>query len=149
MTVSYFIQVLTGETPFRGVRITELGYAVVTGERPGKPQNAIGFSDPLWDFVQRCWDGDMKLRPKVAEVVTHLEEAVAGWVGLMPHCPQVENVASKFEEPVSHSINCEFGFLLPLYTSHRATAQADSYNLLGFLCSRNRRSHMTISISEW
>jgi hypothetical protein len=121
LTISYFIQVLTGETPFRGVRITELGYAVVAGERPGKPPNAlaIGFSDSLWDFVQRCWDGDKKLRPKVAEVVTHLEEAVAGWVGLMPPYAQVENVASEFKEPMSDSMqHCEFGiFTPPLYLS--------------------------------
>ena len=59
----------------------------------------------------------MKLRPKVAEVVTHLEKVAANWVGLMPPCAQVENVASDLEEPVSDSMqHCELGiFAPPLY----------------------------------
>ena len=66
------------------------------------PENAssIGFSDSLWDFVQRCWDDDMELRPKVAEVVTHLEGAAANWDGLMPPCVQVVNVVSGSREDV-------------------------------------------------
>ena len=64
----------------------DLGFEVIEGLRPAKPENAssIGFSDLLWSFVERCWDGDMNLRPKVAEVVTHLGEAAANWNGLMP-----------------------------------------------------------------
>jgi len=71
--------VLTGEIPFRGVQQSALGYAVVHGKRPNKPENAsaIGFSDSLWDFAQRCWDGRMELRPRVGEVVMHLKEAAA------------------------------------------------------------------------
>ena len=78
------LQVLTGESPFRGVPQSALGYAVVHGRRPDKPDNAsvIGFSDPLWYFTQRCWDGKIEVRPKVGEVVTHLREAAAGWDGL-------------------------------------------------------------------
>ena len=81
---SYFVQVLTGEIPFLGVRQTELGYAVAVGKRPDKPANAaaIGFSDSLWDFVQRCWDGDTNVRPKVAEVAAYLKKAAAKWDGL-------------------------------------------------------------------
>ena len=88
----YSVQVLTGEIPFRGVQQTELGLSVVQGLRPAKPGNAIAirFSDPLWGFVQRCWDGDMKLRPKVAEVVTHLEKAAVNWDGPMPQHREFE-----------------------------------------------------------
>jgi hypothetical protein len=61
----------------------------------------------------------MKLRPKVAEVVTHLKKMAASWVGLMPPCAQVENVASELKEPVSDSMqHCAFGnFAPPLYLS--------------------------------
>jgi serine/threonine protein kinase len=113
---SHSVQVLTGEIPFRGIRPAELGYAVVEGRRPEKPANAsaIGFSDPLWDFVQRCWDGNMRLRPKIAEVVARLGEAVANWVRLTPPCIQIENVASGSKEPVSDSVaHCEFEILAP------------------------------------
>jgi serine/threonine protein kinase len=83
---TYIVQVLTGELPFRGLRMGEIALNVVQGVRPTKPKNAsaIGFSDSLWSFVQRCWDGKMELRPKVAEVVTQLERAAADWDGVMP-----------------------------------------------------------------
>ena len=101
----HLVQVLTGEIPFRNVRHTELGWAVVQGLRPEKPENAssIGFSDLLWGFVQRCWDSDMTLRPKVAEVVTCLGEAAANLDGLIPPCVQAENVPSDPKGPVSDS----------------------------------------------
>ena len=94
---AYIVQVLTGEIPFRGVGQYEVVCSVVHDKkRPGKPENAsaIGFSDSLWDFTQRCWDGDMRLRPEVEEVVTHLKEVAAKWDGLMP---RAENVASNSE----------------------------------------------------
>ena len=104
-----------GEIPFRGVRHMELGYAVVEGLRPKKPENAstIGFSDSLWGFVQRCWDCDMKLRPKVTEVVKHLEKEATNWKGLMPPCVRVENVASNSTEMMSDSMkHSEFRILI-------------------------------------
>ena len=112
---AHFFQVLTGEIPFRGVRRGELTYSVVEGKRPEKPSNAstIGFSDLLWGFVQRCWDGDMNVRPKVAEVVAHLEEAAANWDGLMPPYTRAENIASDSKEPISDSLqHCEFDILI-------------------------------------
>jgi hypothetical protein len=113
---SYFVQVLTGEIPFRGVRQTELGYAVAMGKRPDKPANAaaIGFSDPLWDFVQCCWDGDVNMRPNVGEVVAYLGEAVANWDGLMQPCVSVGNVTPKSKEPMPDSMEpSEFEVLTP------------------------------------
>ena len=101
--LAYTAQVLVGEIPFRGVRTTELGFSLVLGLRPEKPTNAlaIGFSDSLWTFVQRCWDGDRHSRPRVAEVVTRLAEAAANWRGLMPPCEETENIASVSEESIS------------------------------------------------
>jgi len=95
-----FLQVLTGETPFHDVPPSALGYFVVRGKRPDKPENAlaIGLSDSLWDFTQRCWDGKVELRPEVGEVVMRLGEAAASWDGLMPPCPRAGDVASDPEE---------------------------------------------------
>jgi hypothetical protein len=85
---------------------------VVQGRRPGKPENAsaIGLSDPLWSFTERCWDGDMKLRPKIVEVVTHLRATAAKWDGLMPPCVQAENAATELmSDSMEHS---ELGVLI-------------------------------------
>ena len=85
LSFTHVVQVLTGGPLFRDLRKAELALNVVEGVRPHKPENAsaIGFSDSLWRFTQRCWDGEMELRPKVAEVVTELGRAAAGWVGIM------------------------------------------------------------------
>ena len=103
----YLAQVLTGEIPFRGISQLELVSRVFKGLRPDKPENApsIGFSDLLWSFVQRCWDEDKNLRPKVAEVVACLENAVANWDGLMPHHVS-EDIPSDLEESDSMK-HCE------------------------------------------
>jgi hypothetical protein len=113
----YSVQVLTGDIPFARLHPAEAIFKVVVGgERPTKPKNAsaIGLFDSLWIFVQRCWDGDMNARPKVTEVVAHLEEATANWDGLMPPgvLSEIEDVA---EDPMSDSMeHCEFGVLVAL-----------------------------------
>ena len=73
---THFLYVLTDRTPFRGVPQTAMGYYVLRGERPEKPENAaaIGFSDPPWGFTKRCWDGAREARPTAGEGVTHLRE---------------------------------------------------------------------------
>lgn len=106
LLVAYTVQVLTGELPFRGIRTTELGFSVLQGLRPDRPANssAIGLSDSLWSVVQHCWDRNMNFRPKVAEVVTHLEKATVSWQGLMPPCNQVEDVTCTSEVLISGSM---------------------------------------------
>jgi len=83
-----------GKVPFGELRLAELGYAVIEGRRPEKPENAstTGFSDSLWDFVQLCWNGDRKQRPNVASLVAHLSEAAANWDELMPPYDPIEGV---------------------------------------------------------
>jgi len=117
MPFTYIVQVLTGENPFRGVRMGELLFNVVRGVRPTKPENAsaIGFSDSLWHFTQQCWHGKAKMRPKVGEVVTQLERAAADWGRVMPPFVEVENVVPVSERSVSSDSmsNCEFEILFP------------------------------------
>ena len=89
------------------------------GLRPDKPLNAssIGLSDSLWNFSQRCWDGDMRSRPRTAEVVACLGSAAASWDGLMPPCDVARGVASVSKEETSDLKKyCEFdGLILPQY----------------------------------
>jgi len=108
-----FLQVLTGDMPFRGIRQSALAYHVFRGTRPIKPENAlaIGFSESLWGFTQRCWDGQIESRPKVGEVVTHLKEAAAGWDGLMPPRSLVKDVTSG-RDKMSDSKHSEFQVLM-------------------------------------
>jgi hypothetical protein len=98
------------------MRDTEVTYSVVDGLRPRKPENAaaIGFSDSLWYFVERCWHGNMKPRPKVAEVVSQLDRVARNWNGLMPPGIQVEGSAPASEGPMSDSVeHCEFNISIP------------------------------------
>jgi hypothetical protein len=56
----------------------------------------------------------MNVRPKVAEVVVHLENAATNWDGLMPPCIRAENIASGTQEPMSDSMqHCEFEISTP------------------------------------
>ena len=111
------LQVLTCETPFHGIRQSALAYHVLRGKRPDKPDNAasIGLSDSLWNFVQRCWDGKMELRPQVGEVVANLKEAAGNWDGLMPPHEQVttrdENDASGSKGTLGSKRQSEFEIL--------------------------------------
>ena len=88
---------------------------MLRGTRPSKPENAsaIGFSDSLWDLTQRCWDGKIASRPEAGEVVMCLGEAVAGWNGLMPPCPQTDDLASDSEGVASELEPSESGVLIP------------------------------------
>jgi len=113
---AYIVQVLTGENPFRGIMTAELVYDVVQGVRPSKPEDASAtwFSDPLWGFLERCWDGNTELRPKVVEVVIHLGRAAAKWKRDVPPSAGAEKVAFSSEElmPVSMEY-CKFEILVP------------------------------------
>jgi hypothetical protein len=128
----YSVQVLTAGLPFRGLCQAQVLLKVIGGGRPTKPKNAsaIGLSDSLWIFIQRCWDGDMNARPKVTEVVAHLEEATANWDGLMPPgvLTETEDVA---EDSMSSLMkHREFGVLVALDISHQAMVQTQFFNHL-------------------
>ena len=106
---AYFLQVLTGNAPFSGVQDSAVGYHALRGKRPARPEDAsaIGLSDSIWNFIERCWHGNIGSRPEVAELVTHLENAALNWDRLMPPC--IENVTAKSEEPMPGSMDpCKF-----------------------------------------
>ena len=55
---------------------------VIDGERPWKPPNAksLGFSDTLWELVQRCWSVSGSDRPTAQELFGDLSAASRNWV---------------------------------------------------------------------
>ena len=64
-------QVLTDKWPFFPRRDAEIFHAVISGERPPKPENAesIGITEAVWDLVRECWREDRKTRPIIADIL--------------------------------------------------------------------------------
>src|ERR1700753_2425170 len=87
------------------MRDVEMACFLIDGLRPKHTANAsaIGFSVSLWDFVQRCWSGNMELRPQVAELVTHLKQTAREWNRPMPPHVQVEGATSTSQDIMSGS----------------------------------------------
>lgn len=69
-------QVLTGKWPFFPRREADIMFAVISGERPPKPENMeeIGMTDGLWDLLEWCWRGDRMARPTIVEVLRKFYE---------------------------------------------------------------------------
>jgi serine/threonine protein kinase len=64
-------QVLTGRWPFYPRREAEVMHAVISGERPSKPENAekIGITEVVWDLLRECWREDRATRPNISDVL--------------------------------------------------------------------------------
>ena len=54
---------------------------IKNGTRPAKPEDAtgLGFTDGLWEMVERCWSGDRNARPTLRAVLSCLREAAPSW----------------------------------------------------------------------
>ena len=68
-------QVLTGKRPFRPMRNAGIIRAVISGERPAKPENAeeIGMTDALWNLLRDCWQEDRITRPNIRDVYWRID----------------------------------------------------------------------------
>ena len=64
-------QVLIGKGPFCPKWEAELLAAVISGERPPKPENAerIGMTDAVWALLVECWREDRATRPNISDVL--------------------------------------------------------------------------------
>lgn len=67
-------QVLTGKRPFLPRRNAGIMRAVISGERPAKPENAegIGMTEAVWDFLRECWREDRTARPNILDALRKL-----------------------------------------------------------------------------
>jgi hypothetical protein len=71
-----FAQVFTCKLPFFEIKDDFAAfYTVLTGKRPSKPVNceSIGFSDELWDVMQRGWGPEPNSRPPLGAFIEVLE----------------------------------------------------------------------------
>lgn len=97
-------EVLTGSYPFheRKWTVDELVSHVTTGLRPTKPADAeqIGFADETWELVQKCWNGELKRRPTIDHVLTHLT-CVAAYSKAVDPTPEEsrESTVDSSDEP--------------------------------------------------
>jgi len=75
-------EVLCGNPPFW--EITNGGAvinAIMNDRRPQKPEAAesLGFTNELWEIVERCWSVDAGARPDVRTLLSHLNRATWSW----------------------------------------------------------------------
>jgi len=68
-------EVLSGQKPFAQCREPAVIRKVIDGERPERPQGAVGawFVDDVWGMVERCWESRPENRPDVGAVLQCLE----------------------------------------------------------------------------
>ena len=75
-------QVLCERAPFRDLTNPSMVVVEVSnGMRPEKPEDAasFGFTDGLWEIVERCWSVDTDVRPRLEDVIPCLHEASSRW----------------------------------------------------------------------
>ncbi|KAF9651759.1 kinase-like protein [Thelephora ganbajun] len=75
-------EVLTGLRPFHHLNAYPPVFAVLRGERPGKPLDAesLGFSDTLWELVQSYWSESSSARPTPQRLLDYLSDPSLTWV---------------------------------------------------------------------
>ena len=75
-------QVLSGNPPYWEIpNIGAVIIAIMNGGRPQKPEamESLGFTNELWEIIQRCWSVDPGARPDVGAVLSHLHHATWSW----------------------------------------------------------------------
>ena len=74
---------LTGTRPFaRRVKAELACKVVLEDEWPPRPRDSekLGFSDGIWESLQRCWEKEPSARPSADTVSACLEQAAETWV---------------------------------------------------------------------
>ena len=59
---------------------------ILAGERPSRPTNwcTLGLSEYIWVLMEQCWDPDPNNRPRIADILVHLEAASRDWASQNP-----------------------------------------------------------------
>ena len=70
-------QVLTRDIPFHGYTDSAVLAKVQSGEKPGKPTNALslGITDSIWMLLEQCWDWEPACRPDSPHLLNVLRGA--------------------------------------------------------------------------
>ena len=102
-------QVLTGRRPFLPRRKARIVRAVISGERPAKPENAeMGMADVVWDLLVECWGEDRRTRPTATQVLKRLfgvtGEGEAGYSTLEKFADPRLNAGDRSSVVSEHSV---------------------------------------------
>ena len=70
-------EVITGSRPFEHCSVSDLLRLDIQGSRLPRPEDpvAVGFGQGMWEFVEKCLNGNPKLRPSAAEALDHFSRA--------------------------------------------------------------------------
>jgi hypothetical protein len=74
-------------SPFAGRGRREVACRVaLEGERPQRPRDSekLGFSDQVWEVLQKCWEKTPTARPPIDVVSACLKRAAETWVVDVP-----------------------------------------------------------------
>ena len=105
-------EVLSGKIPFSQYRGFAVIGKVIKGERPRRPEGAIGtwFTDEIWGVVENCWEHIPHDRPRIGDVLQCLENASRSRIptsqmvaGSQPMDPPTGDLESSTEEPSGDS----------------------------------------------
>jgi len=71
-------EVLSGQKPFARCRDPAVIRKVIDGERPSRPQGAVGawFVDDVWRMAEQCWESRPEHRPNAKIVLQGLEQVL-------------------------------------------------------------------------
>ena len=75
-------QVLAHKRPFSPVLHYGVLGLVLAGKRPSRPTNhdILGLSEDVWLLMEKCWDLDPSIRPRVTDILVQFERASDDWV---------------------------------------------------------------------
>ncbi|KAJ7191543.1 kinase-like domain-containing protein [Mycena pura] len=92
-------EILTGMFPFyEFANDLKIMFAVSAGKRPSRSVSCSGTIalDALWELLQRCWDGQVKVRPTAAKIVEQLVEPPIRATTTSPKTDWDDKLTSKF-----------------------------------------------------
>ncbi|EMD36226.1 hypothetical protein CERSUDRAFT_65942 [Gelatoporia subvermispora B] len=72
-------EVFSGLLPFHDCgHPGAIPWRVLSGMRPPRPAEAltVGLTDDVWELMQRCWQPDPRVRPRISDVLTCLADAI-------------------------------------------------------------------------
>ena len=74
-------EVLSGHVPFYEYPDLAVYALVFRGDRPEKLRGIEGiwFTDDIWKLLERCWLPEPQNRPRIEDVLQHLEENLKSW----------------------------------------------------------------------
>ncbi|KAF9789525.1 kinase-like domain-containing protein [Thelephora terrestris] len=74
-------EVLSGRTPFEGIKKWEVPTEVIAGKRPGIPEHSSSMKGP-WNLARGCWDHFPRKRPNSRTILDRLQEAFMNTGGI-------------------------------------------------------------------